>query len=127
MATRSRRSPRWSDPSCCWMWAVRRRSSGRWPGCSGGDGGAAAVGPPRRGRGSGTGQFALQETVGQVQLPLCWMVTPQLLPLPFGLAVRTCWLGQLALMFQVAMIRAGDGTFIVTVQLLEPLTETFRL
>jgi hypothetical protein len=30
------------------------------------------------------GQLALQETVGQVQLPLGWMVTPRLLPLLVG-------------------------------------------
>lgn len=75
---------------------------------------------------SGAGQFVLQETVGQVQLPLCWMVTPQLLPLPLGVAVSTWALGQVALMFQVAMIFAGDGTFIVTVQLFEPDTATLR-
>jgi hypothetical protein len=28
------------------------------------------------------GQLALQETVGQVDVPLVWMVTPKLLPLP---------------------------------------------
>src|SRR5689334_571556 len=38
-------------------------------------------------------QPALQETVGQVWLPLCWMVTPQLLPLPLGLATRVWALG----------------------------------
>lgn len=39
------------------------------------------------------GQPALQETVGQVQLPLCWIVTPQLSPLPLGLATSTWELG----------------------------------
>ncbi|GJF34871.1 hypothetical protein KNE206_75710 [Kitasatospora sp. NE20-6] len=39
------------------------------------------------------GQAALQETVGQVQFPFAWTVTPQLLPLPFGFAVSTCALG----------------------------------
>lgn len=39
------------------------------------------------------GQPALQETVGQVELPLRWIVTPQLLPLPLGLAVSTWALG----------------------------------
>src|SRR5262245_59915088 len=39
------------------------------------------------------GQLGLQETVGQVQLPLVWMVTPQLLPLPLGLATSCCALG----------------------------------
>jgi hypothetical protein len=34
------------------------------------------------------GQLAAQETDGQVQLPFAWIVTPQLLPLPLGLAVR---------------------------------------
>ena len=86
-------------------------------------------GPPRHRWGGGTsgaGKFVLQETVGQVQLPLCWMVTPQLLPLPLGVAVSTWALGQVSLMFQVAMIFAGDGTFIVTVQLFEPDTATLR-
>ncbi len=32
-------------------------------------------------------------TLGQVQLPLAWMVAPQLLPLPFDLAVSVCALG----------------------------------
>ncbi|GHE64638.1 hypothetical protein GCM10018782_43420 [Streptomyces griseoaurantiacus] len=44
-------------------------------------------------RGAPGDQDVLQVTVGQVQLPLVWMVTPQLLPLPFGLAVSTCELG----------------------------------
>ena len=39
------------------------------------------------------GQLALQEAVGQVVLPFFWMVRPQLLPLPLGLAVRTWALG----------------------------------
>ena len=69
-----------------------------------------------------------QLTVGQVQLPLVMIVTPKLLPLPLGRAVIT-WPdpSQLALMFQVALIRSGDGTFIVTTQLLVPDTATFRL
>ncbi|CAM5396805.1 hypothetical protein SGRIM128S_09119 [Streptomyces griseomycini] len=37
------------------------------------------------------GQPALQETVGQVQLPLVWIVTPQLSPLPLGRATSV-WL-----------------------------------
>jgi hypothetical protein len=41
----------------------------------------------------GVGQLGLQETVGQVQVPLVWTVTPQVLPLPFGLATRTWALG----------------------------------
>lgn len=39
------------------------------------------------------GQLALHETLGQFQLPLAWMVTPQLLPLPLGRAVSTWALG----------------------------------
>lgn len=74
-----------------------------------------------------TGQEALQLTLGQFQFPLAMMVTPQLLPLPFGVATSTWLLGQVALMFQVELIRAGLGTFIVTVHEDEPLTETFRL
>ncbi|GIF07866.1 hypothetical protein Asi03nite_54040 [Actinoplanes siamensis] len=35
----------------------------------------------------------VQETDGQVQLPLVWMVTPKVLPLPFGLATRVCVFG----------------------------------
>ncbi|GHF61555.1 hypothetical protein GCM10018787_07300 [Streptomyces thermodiastaticus] len=35
-------------------------------------------------------QPAEQLTVGQVVLPFFWMVTPQLLPLPFGLATSVC-------------------------------------
>jgi hypothetical protein len=38
-------------------------------------------------------QLAAQDTVGQVVLPLVWIVTPKLLPLPFGLAVITWALG----------------------------------
>ena len=34
-------------------------------------------------------QEVLQLTLGQFQFPLCWMVTPQLEPLPLGLATRT--------------------------------------
>ncbi|KOX40154.1 hypothetical protein ADL09_32855, partial [Streptomyces sp. NRRL F-7442] len=77
---------------------------------------APAAGPP--------GQPALQDTVGQVQLPLAWMVAPQVLPLPFGLAVSVWALGYVALTFQVDITFAGDGTFIVTVQSDAPLTET---
>src|SRR5690348_2493165 len=55
------------------------------------------------------------------------IVTPKLLPLPFGLAIITWLLGHWAVMFQVALIRSGEGTFIVTVQLLQPETDTFRL
>ncbi len=65
--------------------------------------------------------------MGQVQLPFAWMVAPQLLPLPLGFAVSTCELGYVAAMFQVERTFAGDGTFIVTVQLLEPVTATLRL
>src|SRR4051794_6543899 len=86
--------------------------------------GRGGRGPPRRSCGcsGGTGQLARQETVGQVQLPLCWMVTPQLLPLPLGLAT-SCWaVGKLVLTFQVDRTLAGDGMFIVTVQVLEPET-----
>jgi hypothetical protein len=54
------------------------------------------------------------------------MVTPQLLPLPLGVATSTWLLGQVALMFQVVLIRSGLGTFIVTVHDEEPLTETLR-
>lgn len=42
-----------------------------------------------RGRGLGVGQLVVQETVGQVQLPLAWIVAPQVFPLPLGLAVST--------------------------------------
>jgi hypothetical protein len=58
---------------------------------------------------------------------LVWIVTPKLLPLPFGLATMTWALGQVALVFQVEMIFSGEGTFIVTVQVLEPVTDTLRL
>ncbi|GAA3180378.1 hypothetical protein GCM10010451_31910 [Streptomyces virens] len=34
------------------------------------------------------GQPVLQLTVGQFQLPLLWIVTPQVLPLPLGRATR---------------------------------------
>ena len=70
---------------------------------------------------------AEQEKVGQVVEPFFWMVRPQLLPLPLGVATITYWLGQVALTFQVALICSGAGTFIVTVQLFEPDTETLRL
>ncbi len=52
---------------------------------------------------------------------------PQLLPLPLGVAFITYSLGQVALTFQVEYTTAGDTMFTVTVQLLEPLTETLRL
>src|SRR5580704_2100176 len=39
------------------------------------------------------GYPVLQETVGQVHWPLGEMVTPQLLPLPLGVAFSTYWLG----------------------------------
>lgn len=68
-----------------------------------------------------------QETVGQVRLPWCWRVRPQVLPLPWGLAVRTWEPGWVALTFQVARTFAGEGMFSVAVQLLEPVTETSRL
>src|SRR3954454_13401447 len=72
-------------------------------------------------------QEALQLTLGQFQFPFAMMVTPQLLPLPLGVATRTWLLGHVPLMFQVALIRAGLGTVMVTVHELEPLPETFRL
>lgn len=50
------------------------------PGTSGGP----AASPVRA-----CGQLGVQETVGQVQLPLGCTVTPQLLPLPSGFAVST--------------------------------------
>lgn len=71
--------------------------------------------------------MVLQETVGQVQLPWVWIVAPQVLPLPLGLATSVWASGQEALTFQVAETFAGDGTFVVTVQSLEPVTETLRL
>ncbi len=43
----------------------------------------------------------LQETVGHVHWPLGEIVTPQLLPLPLGVAFSTYWLGKVALTFQV--------------------------
>jgi hypothetical protein len=47
------------------------------------------------------GQPVLQETEGQVHVPLVETVKPQLLPLPLGVAFITYWLGQVALTFQV--------------------------
>lgn len=47
------------------------------------------------------GYPVLQETDGHVHWPLGEIVTPQLLPLPLGLATITYWLGQVALTFQV--------------------------
>ena len=70
---------------------------------------------------------AWQETVGQVQVPLVMMVTPKALPLPLGVPIMTWLLGQVALTFQVEEIFSGEGTFIVTVQLLLPETVTLRL
>jgi hypothetical protein len=69
----------------------------------------------------------LHVTEGQVQLPFARMVTPKVLPLPFGVAIMTWLLGQVAATFQEALIRSGDGIFIVTVQLLDPDTDTLRL
>ncbi|GAA3971056.1 hypothetical protein GCM10022384_22580 [Streptomyces marokkonensis] len=54
---------------------------------------AAGTAVPHDVRARGPGQPALQETVGQVQLPLAWMVAPQLSPPPFDLAVSVCALG----------------------------------
>ncbi|GAA2454131.1 hypothetical protein GCM10010421_53850 [Streptomyces glaucus] len=51
-------------------------------------------GPPARERvRTARGQVAVQETVGHVQVPLAWMVTPQVLPLPLGRATSTWLLG----------------------------------
>ena len=58
----------------------------------------------------------LQETEGQAEVPLVVTVKPQLLPLPFGLAVITYWLGQLALTFHVEWTTDGATMFTVTVQ-----------
>ena len=69
----------------------------------------------------------LQETDGHVHWPLGETVKPQLLPLPLGVAFMTYWLGQVAVTFQVEYTTAGAAMFTVTVQLLEPVTETLRL
>ena len=60
-------------------------------------------------------------------MPLARTVTPKVLPLPLGVATMTWLLGQVALTFQVALTRAGEGTVMVTVQLSEPDTDTLRL
>lgn len=61
-------------------------------------------------------------------MPLCLMVTPQLLPFPLGVAVMTAPAAlQVALMFQVARTRAGPDMVMVTIQLLVPVTLTLRL
>jgi hypothetical protein len=70
---------------------------------------------------------ALQETDGHVHWPLGETVKPQLLPLPLGVAFITYWLGQVAVTFRVEYTTAGATMFTVTVQLLEPVTETLRL
>jgi len=49
--------------------------------------------PSNGGQGLPGGYPVLQETVGQVHWPLGEMVTPQLLPLPLGVAFSTYWLG----------------------------------
>ena len=69
----------------------------------------------------------LQETEGQVHVPLVVTVKPQLLPLPLGVAFITYWLGQVALTFQVEATTDGAAMFTVTVQVLEPVTATLRL
>ncbi|GAA2267068.1 hypothetical protein GCM10009853_020390 [Glycomyces scopariae] len=51
---------------------------------AGGPGGSPAVGWP----GPRVGQA--QDTEGQFQLPLAWMVRPKLLPAPFGVATSCC-------------------------------------
>lgn len=43
----------------------------------------------------------LQDTDGHVHWPFGLIVTPKVLPFPFGLATITYWLGQVALVFQV--------------------------
>ena len=65
-------------------------------------------------------------TDGQVQVPLAMIVTPKVLPLPFGLAVMVP-LVPLTAAFQLFCrlwppFRRSD-----TVQLVAPLTATFRL
>ena len=47
------------------------------------------------------GSPVLQETEGQVHVPLVETVKLQLLPLPLGVAFMTYWLGQVALTFEV--------------------------
>jgi hypothetical protein len=42
---------------------------------------------------TGPDQPAWHETLGQVVLPFFWIVTPKLLPLPFGLATSVWALG----------------------------------
>src|SRR5690606_15423520 len=84
-----------------------------------------AAAPRVRCSGSAGGQP--QETEGQFQLPLCWMVTPKLLPLPLGVAIILVAVGHVALQFQVALILTGSGTSMTTLQSLEPETETLRL
>src|SRR6478609_10392685 len=87
--------------------AVLRRGchlrSVAWCGLLGGRG-AGPVGERRPGTGGGGGvvpplppavclsggQVVVQVAVGQVQLPLAWMVAPQVLPLPLGWAVSVC-------------------------------------
>lgn len=59
-----------------------------------------------------------QVRLGQFQLPPCWMVKPNTLPLPLGRAVITLPLpSQLVLAFQVAMIFCGELTVTVTTHL----------
>ena len=57
-----------------------------------------ATAPPGEGA---VGYPVLQDTDGQVQVPLGETVKPQLLPLPLGVAFITYWLGHVALTFQV--------------------------
>jgi hypothetical protein len=68
-----------------------------------------------------------QETAGQVVVPFVDTVKPQLLPLPFGVATITYWLGQVALTFHVEWTTDGATMSTVTVQVLEPVTATLRL
>ena len=70
---------------------------------------------------------AVQLTVGQVLFPLVMIVTPNVLPLPFGLPIIFWELGQVAATFQVELTLAGEGTFSVTVQSSDPETATLRL
>src|SRR5690349_11809838 len=53
-------------------------------------GGRRAVPPPPPAVCLSGGQVVVQVAVGQVQLPLAWMVAPQVLPLPLGWAVSVC-------------------------------------
>ena len=80
--------------------------------------------PPVIPSGVASGHPTRQETLGVVQFPLAITVKPKELPAPLGLAVITVALDQLALVFQVELIRWEPARVTVTIHRVFPETVT---